>query len=154
MIISDLEHITKQAAMTPALQKAINYLRRLPKGELPADKVEVDGSRVKASPSAYESIVTETPKMEGHRKYIDVQYIVSGEEDIAWTPVERIAVTQAYDENKDNFYGTTPASRIARMTLRAGQVMLLYPEDGHAPKLAVGGKSSPVKKIVVKVAVA
>ena len=36
--------------------------------------------------------------------------------------------------------------------LSAGQLVVLYPEDAYAPKLAAG-KPSPVKKIVVKVAV-
>ncbi len=152
MIATDLEHISGQIAMTPAMQKAIDFLRQNRGRELPAGKVEIDGKRVVASVQAYETIVTDAPKMEAHRKYIDVQFIVSGEEVIAWTPLERLTITQAYDETKDNCFGTVPSKEVTRVYLRAGQLAVLYPEDGHAPKLAAG-KSAPVNKIVVKVAV-
>jgi YhcH/YjgK/YiaL family protein len=38
------------------------------------------------------------------------------------------------------------------LTLTAGDFMLLFPEDGHMPGIAVGA-SSPVKKAVFKIGV-
>jgi YhcH/YjgK/YiaL family protein len=152
MIATDLEHISGHIAMTPAMQKAIDFLRQNRGRGLPAGKVEIDGKRVFATIQAYETIVTDAPKMEAHRKYIDVQFIVSGEEVIAWTPLERLTITQTYDETKDNCFGTVPLREVTPIYLRTGQLAVLYPEDGHAPKLAAG-KPTPVNKIVVKVAV-
>jgi YhcH/YjgK/YiaL family protein len=95
---------------------------------------------------------TSAPKFECHRKYIDVQYIVSGEETIGWAPIELMSVTEAYDLEKDICFGIVPAGKWTPVFLEAGQLAVLYPEDGHAPRLAAGA-SSPVMKIVVKVAV-
>jgi biofilm protein TabA len=97
-------------------------------------------------------VATDKPKLEFHRKYIDVQYMASGEEVIGWASVERVTITAAYDEEKDIAFGTAPLSEVTPLHLSAGQLVVLYPKDAHAPKLAAG-KPSQVKKIVVKVAV-
>jgi biofilm protein TabA len=152
MIATDLAHITGQIAMTPALQKAVDFLRTHGDRELPEGRIAIDGDRVLASVQLYTTIVTDTPKVEAHRRYIDLQFIASGEEVIAWTPLERLRITQAFDEAKDNCFGTALPEDLTRIHLRAGQLAVFYPEDAHAPRLAAGA-SVPVTKIVVKVAV-
>jgi biofilm protein TabA len=152
MIATDLAHITGQIAMTPALQKGLDFLNTHGGRELAAGRIAIDGDRVLASIQLYATIVTDTPKVEAHRRYIDLQFIASGEEAIGWAPLERLAITQPYDEAKDNCFGTVISGDLTRIHLRAGQLAVFYPEDAHAPKLAVG-PSVPVTKIVVKVAV-
>jgi biofilm protein TabA len=152
MIVTDLKYIDAQVAMTPALRKAIAFLRQRDVLNLPDGKVEIDGDRVFAIVQRYETIMTGAPKFEYHRTYLDVQFIGSGEEVIGWAPVERMTVTDPYDADKDICFGDVAAGRWTPVYLAAGQLAVLWPEDGHAPKLAQG-KSSPVMKIVVKVAV-
>jgi biofilm protein TabA len=151
MIVTDLKHITTQCPMTNDMAKAVDFLRLRGIHELPDETVEIDGKRVFAIVQRYETIRIDVPRFEYHQKYIDIQYIVSGEEVIGWTPAEHIMVLEAYDGDKDICFGAatgewTPAH------LQAGQMAVLYPEDGHAPRLAAGS-SSRVMKIVVKVAV-
>ena len=152
MIVTDLKHIEHQSPMTPDLKKAFAFLHRQDLSGLPDGKAEIDGERVYAIIQRYETIKTETPKFEFHRKYIDVQFIVSGEETIGWAPVERMTITEAYNADKDICFGTVAARKWTPVRLQAGQLTVLRPEDGHAPKLAVG-TASPVMKIVVKIAV-
>lgn len=152
MIATDLQHAESQGVTTPSLQKAINFLRHTDLQALPEGKVVIDGDRVFALVQLYDSIVTDAPKFEAHRKYIDVQYVASGEEIIGWAPVESMNITLPYVEDKDICLGTMPAGKMTPVYLSVGQLAVLYPEDGHAPRLAAG-KSSPVRKVVVKVAV-
>ena len=152
MIASDLKHVEDQLAMTPCLQKALSFLRWTNVSELAEGKVEIEGERIYALVQCYDTLAADKLKLEFHRKFIDVQYIVSGEEVIGWASVERVAITEAYDEEKDIAFGTAPLGEVTPVHLSAGQLVVLYPEDAHAPKLAAG-KPSPVKKIVVKVAV-
>ena len=151
MIVIDLIHADRQIPMTPGLAKAIEFLRLHGVHELPDGKVELDGDRVYAIVQRYETVKTDSPKFEYHRKYIDVQYIVKGEEVIGWTPAEGMSITEAYDADKDICFGTAPEKGWTPVLLRAGQLAVLYPEDGHAPRLAYGAPSMVVK-IVVKVA--
>jgi len=151
MIIADLKHLASQAPSSPGLRAAIEFLGRKDIRELADGRFEIDGDRVFAMVQRYETALTGAPKFEGHRKFIDVQFIVSGEEIIGWTPIGRMTVTEAYDSEKDVCFGTAKAGEWTPVRLEAGQAAVLWPEDGHAPKLAAGAPS-PVMKVVVKVA--
>ncbi|HEX9114382.1 MAG TPA: YhcH/YjgK/YiaL family protein, partial [Nitrospirota bacterium] len=74
-----------------------------------------------------------------------------GGEIIGWAPAEGIAVREVYDEDKDICFGAA-TGKWTPVFLQAGQMAVLFPEDGHAPRLAAGSPSR-VMKIVVKVAV-
>jgi biofilm protein TabA len=152
MIITDIKHIDQQVPMTPALNRAMAFLRQQDIHGLADGKVDIDGDRVFAIVQRYETMMTDVPLFEYHRKYIDIQYIASGAEVIGWAPVGRMTVTETYDTDKDTCFGTVMEGQWTPVLLRAGQLAVLYPEDGHAPKLAAGAPS-PVMKIVVKVAV-
>jgi YhcH/YjgK/YiaL family protein len=111
-------------------------------------RVEIDGDKVYALVQSYETVATDEPRFEAHRKYLDVQYLASGEEVIGWASIDRLIVGVPYDEAKDASLGrVSPPVRLS-----SGQLAVLYPADAHAPKLAAGAPA-PVKKIVVKVAV-
>ena len=151
MIVTDLEHASGQIALTPALQKAFDFLRQL-HGQTPADgRAEIDGQQVYALFQSYETRGGE-PKFEAHRKYLDIQYVAAGEEVIGWAFIDSMAVDVPYDEAKDVCLGHVSPSEMTPVRLSAGQLAVLYPSDAHAPKLAAGAPVA-VKKIVVKVAV-
>jgi len=152
MIVSDPEHIGRQVLMTTSLRKAFEFLRSRGLLDLPDGRIAIDGDRVFAIVQRYETAATDAPKFESHRTYIDVQFIASGREIIGWSPVEQMKITEAYDAGKDICFGTVAAGTWTPIHLAAGQCAVLWPEDGHAPKLAVDAPSA-VMKIVVKVAV-
>jgi YhcH/YjgK/YiaL family protein len=152
VLVSDLDHIDHQIDSTPGLRKAFAFLRSDSLRGLPDGRVEIDGDRVFALVQRYHTMTIDAPKFEFHRKYIDVQFIVSGEEIIGWAPLDGITITEAYDADRDICIGTSAKGSWTRAYLEAGQLVVLWPEDGHAPKLA-GCAPSSVMKIVVKVAV-
>ena len=61
-------------------------------------------------------------------------------------------ITEAYGADKDVAFGVVESGNWSSLLLEAGQVAVLFPEDGHASRLA-SGKASAVMKIVVKVEV-
>jgi YhcH/YjgK/YiaL family protein len=152
MIVTDLKHTDRQLSMTAAMQKALEFLRLRGIQDLPDGRVEIDGQKVFAIVQRYETAKTKSPKFEYHQKYIDVQFIAAGEEVIGWAPRERLTLTEAYDAEKDVAFGTVGKGKWTPVYLQAGQLAVLYPEDGHAPKTAAG-EPGAVTKIVVKVAV-
>ena len=94
----------------------------------------------------------ESGRFEAHRKYIDVQYIVSGEEAIAVAPTDSLRVTREYDADGDILFGEGEGTRY---TLRAGQAIVLMPEEAHMPSLRTLRTDKPgkVRKAVVKIPV-
>ena len=152
MIVTDINHIEHQVSMTTFFKRAIEFLRRPDIHNMADGRVDIDGQDVFALINRYETVKRDALKFEYHKKYIDIQYIVSGREVIGWIPVEQMTITEAYDMEKDICFGIAPNKEITMVRLQAGQLAVFYPEDGHAPKLAAGLPSA-VFKIVVKVAV-
>jgi len=152
LIVTDLNNIDYQVLMTLSLRKAFDFLRGRNLYALPDGRVDIDGDRVFALVQRYETVRTEAPKFEHHRKYIDVQFMAKGEEVIGWAIAENMKITEAYDEKKDICFGTVKKGKWTPVLLQAGEVAVLWPEDAHAPKLAADDPIQ-VMKIVIKVAV-
>lgn len=88
---------------------------------------------------------------ESHRNYIDVQVIVEGEELMEVEDVSRLVVTQDFTPERDLIkYADTDVGSVLRM--RAGDMAIFFPEDGHMPSLHWRG-AALVRKTVVKVPV-
>ena len=90
-------------------------------------------------------------KYEAHKKFIDIQMILSGKELIAVSPIEKMTISDEYNEEKD-FMLLHHNDECTDYVLEAGEFLILYPQDVHMPGVCVNEKS-PVRKIVVKVPV-
>ncbi len=125
-------------------------LNALPAGA--SEKVELGGGVF-----AIEQVYPTKPRAEGffesHRKYIDVQVVVDGAESMEVEDIRRLAVSEPYLEERDLIkYGDT--SMASHLVMRAGDVALFFPSDGHMPSLQLDGRPVLVRKTVVKVPVA
>jgi biofilm protein TabA len=88
-------------------------------------------------------------RLETHRRYIDVQYVVRGRERMGYAPA--LTLTPGpYDEERDVQFHQ---GRADFLLLREGMFAVMLPGDGHMPGVAVDNQPEPVKKIVVKVPV-
>jgi biofilm protein TabA len=153
MIVTDLEHMAEQLPANAAMKKAVDFLKKAKGQDFADGRVEIDGDTVYALVQSYDTVPAGDPvRFEAHKKYIDVQYVASGEEVIGWAPTAGMTETVAYNASNDAWLGTVPAQSMTPVRLSAGQGAILYPSDGHAPRL-MAGKPSKVKKFVIKVAV-
>lgn len=153
MILASLEQLTHQVVLTPNMRRALAFLQHVHPEELPDGRVDVDGDQVYALVQRYETLpVGEEVACEGHQRYIDVQYIVEGEECMGWAQLNRVLNPSPYDAAKDIWRGKLVASEMVSVVVRAGEAAIFYPQDVHAPKLA-GSVPAPVVKICVKVRV-
>ena len=153
MITAKIEQMEKQAAFSDAMRKGMAWLMSVLGQELPDGRVEIDGAEVYALVQSYTGKPhSDHPRFEAHRRYIDVQAVIVGEEAFGWAPIEALQPTDQYDPDKDVIHGTVKPDRAVFVPLRAGEAMILYPSDAHAPGLALD-EPIPVKKIVLKVRV-
>jgi YhcH/YjgK/YiaL family protein len=151
MIATDLEHLAEQMAMSPAMRRALDWLQSVRGTDLADGRVEIDGVEAYALVQSYDSKPAgDRPRFEAHRKYVDLQVVVAGRERFGWAPLAQMEPTDEYSPEKDVVHGTVTSDAAVFVPLSAGQVMVLYPSDAHAPGLA-DGAPSPVKKIVLKV---
>lgn len=91
-------------------------------------------------------------RYESHRRYTDIQVIITGEELMEVADVSRLAVEEPYVEERDVIvYGDYAGASVLRF--QAGDAAVYRPEDGHMPNLRVGAQGSLVRKVVVKIPV-
>jgi len=88
---------------------------------------------------------------ESHRRHIDVQCFLSGEEGIEVLPITQLKIDKPFDEARDliTYHDRKDATRL---TLKAGEAAVFFPSDGHMPGLQIAGPCL-VRKTVVKVPV-
>ena len=133
------------------MQKALDFIKDARIHELQPGRIEIDGDQVYASIQVYETHPPlEEVRFEVHRKYIDIQYVASGEEVMGWAPASILRDTTAYDPGKEMWFGTLRANEMTPVRVTAGQAAVFFPEDAHAPTIACS-KPVKVKKILVKV---
>jgi biofilm protein TabA len=146
MITDSLAHAREYAALGSRLQHAFEYLRQTDCTGLAPGTYEIDGRRLYAVVQRYTTRPLQQGKWEAHRRYLDVQFVASGIERIGYAAASSMGPGQ-YDEARD-FEELTGVGDY--VTLRAGDLMVLWPGEGHMPGIAAGSPSE-VTKVVVKV---
>lgn len=143
---------TRYEMLHPLFAAAFAYLRSFDP-ETPDGKVALERDQLFALPQRYETSPAETRRFEAHRRYIDIQYILEGEEIIEHAPVERLPeVTEPYSDDRDVMFFRDPAA-CSRTLLRAGEFAVYFPADGHKPCCQAGREPAAVRKVVMKIAV-
>jgi biofilm protein TabA len=148
MILTSLEDAAPYEKLIPGVDAALAWLR----GFDPATsdgRYPVDGERVFALVSSYETGPATEKRFESHRLHLDVQYVASGSERILHAPAALLEVETPYDEGADIVFYREPGYS-SSLLLRAGDVAVFAPGDAHKPGCMAGGRHS-VKKVVVKV---
>lgn len=90
-------------------------------------------------------------RLESHRRYVDIQWIIHGEERIEVANISGLQIQEKYDHETDVAFWKIP-SRRQQIVLRNGSYVVLYPENAHRPSMTVREQCT-VKKIVGKVKV-
>lgn len=142
MIYDTLEHAGQYRKLSGNLAKALDYLTGTELETVEAGRVEIDGERVFALFQSYET-KPENDRPEAHRKYIDIQYLIEGEELIGVAPLasmERVA--EAAPERDIWFYEGETAKLPARRRavcdpLSAGRARAVH-RRGRVPASAEG----------------
>ncbi len=89
-------------------------------------------------------------KFEAHKKYIDVQMLLEGTEELDYISVDGLNITEAYDEKRDVMFFQNPEKTPDTLQLEPFKFALIYPYEAHRPQM---GNGQQVKKVVVKIAV-
>lgn len=149
MVFTKISSIDKYASLHPSFKMAFDALRKYASPDTPEGKYVIDGDNLFVNVQAYETEMPDKIQYEGHCRYIDIQYVISGNEDIKVMNIDDSDVTKEYDPEND-YALYAPLGAESTCELSAGDLLILFPEDLHAPGLAHKAPSY-VQKIVVKV---
>lgn len=152
MIFDKMENISEYFDEIPLLTKVAEFMEDFRINGKEDGTYEIDGKRVFAMIQSYRTKQQTAEMMfEAHRKYMDLQYIVSGIEKIRWAKLSSVALAEErYSQGGDiAFY---KGDALFDFTLTKGTFLLLYPQDAHMPGLSAE-KDVNVRKIVFKIEV-
>jgi YhcH/YjgK/YiaL family protein len=147
MILDKIENADLYANISENLKKGFDFLKNTDLLNAEIGKHEIDGKNVFALVSEYESKAHQDCRLEAHRTYADIQYIVSGKEAIGFAPLNDQTVTAEYNTDKDIIFFS---GETEQLTVEAGMFAVFFPQDVHRPCMQIGGPEK-VKKVVVKV---
>ena len=149
MILDKLENYNLYVNTNNRLKKAFEFLSNNNLEELVDGKYEIDSADVFALVQSYTSKKEDENKLESHEKYIDIQYVVKGNETIVWSSVNQLTVSEEYSEEKDvTFYKDSSYS--SKLNLKDNYFCILFPQDGHKPGCFFHEPMN-IKKIVIKI---
>lgn len=97
----------------------------------------------------YDTKPAEGAKFEAHRRFIDIQYVVSGAELAYYANLDQMKA-DAYLPEKD-YVGLEGSG--SALQLGAGDFAIFYPQDAHLPSRVTAAGPQPVRKVVVKIPV-
>ena len=131
-------------------QLAFEFLKRRDLAELEPQSIEL-GEGVRANIQRYDSFEWDANRFETHEKFFDIQYVIEGVEYCGVCEREGLKVAVPYNPVKDVTFYEDP-ELYGKVLLKAGDYIVVGPEDVHKPRCAAG-KSMPIKKVVIKVPV-
>jgi YhcH/YjgK/YiaL family protein len=149
MILDSLAQADRYLALHPLFAEAFDYLRNTDLDALSPGTHAVLDDRIFLIVEACPGRSRAEAKLECHRRYIDIQLVLEGVDEMGWKPlVTCVDPVTDYDASRDiRFFDDTPDSWVATP---AGSFCLFFPDDAHAPLVSTGH----IRKVVMKIAVA
>lgn len=149
MIIDSIKNASKYYCVHPSFKTAFEALAEID-NDTEKGRITIDGENIFINFSEYTNKNVKDCPYESHRKYIDIQFVISGREFIDICPAEGLKVTEdrletddiAFFENGDAF---------SRADLTEGTFVVIFPEEAHRPCVAPDGVGVMVKKAVAKI---
>ncbi len=89
-------------------------------------------------------------EMEVHRKYVDVQYLIDGNEKIWYGLPSEFEILRPYEESAESVI--YKAANYKEVCCKTGEAIILYPEDAHTAGLCVN-EPQTIKKAVIKISI-
>jgi len=150
MIFGSIENIRNYEKISPNFNKAIDYLLSLDLSRLQEGNFEVDGRSVYGFFKRFPLREPDSVLYESHKKYIDIQLLVRGDEKIFSARTQELKEKVPYDEQQDIVFHEN-AKNFVELDLRPGFFAVFFPDDAHKP-CCLCGNSKESFKIVLKVA--
>ena len=151
MLFSSIKNASHNDISSERFQRALAWLATTDMSTIECGRHDIVGDEVFANVMEFTTVPAAEKQLEAHRRYYDVQFVVSGEELLQYAQLEGLDEAQPFDEGNDFGLYANPA-REAWVTLHEGDIVVTPPEDAHKPGCCEDAPA-PLKKICVKVLV-
>lgn len=149
MILDRIENWGAYFTKETKLYAGIKFIMEHADKNTPDGRYDIEGDDLYAIVQSYTTDTPVNKKLESHKKYLDIQCLISGREIIGWIPAYKLEVMTPYLGERDViFYQSN--EYISPLLLTPGVFSVFYPLDAHMPGCFLD-KPEFVRKIVVKV---
>lgn len=147
MIFSSVSQASRYASLHPLFQRAFDYIHDTDLYNLTPGRHHIVGDDLIAIVEHAHGKMKQDAKLEAHRRYIDIQMVLDGDEQMGWKPlVDCLNPVSEHDDTKDiRFFHDAPASWVA---VPPDHFCIFFPEDAHAPLVGNGH----IRKVIFKIA--
>ena len=149
MIKDRLENAEIYYPVSENLKKGLEWLKSTDLKTVENGKYEIDGENLYANVQEYTT--KDDGKYEAHRKYIDIQYLISGTEKVGVCDLSFCSTTDKYNPETDLEF-LNSSKKDEWQILNEGEFLILFPNDAHKPSIKAE-QNTTVKKVVVKVGI-
>jgi len=148
MIFSAISQASRYATNHPLFQRVFDYIRDTDLYALAPGRYHLVGDDLVAIVEHSSGKPKEHARLEAHQRYIDIQLVLEGDEQMGWKPLaDCLNPVSEHSEEKDiRFFHDAPASWIV---VPPDHLCIFFPEDAHAPLVGRG----QIRKVIFKVAV-
>lgn len=150
MFADRIENLKLYIPYNAKIKVICDYLAKTDIHALEVGKYDIaDGVRVVVN--AFTPKTREAARWETHRKYIDLQYLIEGDESMGYLPIDEVE-DAAYDAEKDVSHPVPKAgANVSEIALETGSFAFLEPRDAHRPSVKLHSEAS--KKLIFKIPV-
>jgi len=147
MILDIIENAHRYVGLHKRFGKAFEFLSRLDLKELAVGRYEIDGERIYAIVAREPGHRKEDEQLETHERYIDIQMILEGIDEMGWKPGS-LCKKPFGEYNRTSDYQVFTDEPDAWVTVKSGSFTIFFSEDVHMAMIS----SRNIHKVVVKVA--
>ncbi len=149
MIFSSINLDYKSKHYSPAIIKALDFLKNTNFDNLEDGVYEIEGKDIYAQVFHKLTQEFDATRPETHEKYLDLQYLITGEEKIGTAILtDTYEVDEKIGERDLIFYKSAYDESFINM--KPGYFCVLFTDDVHRPALALD-KSLEIRKVVIKI---
>ncbi len=149
MIFDILTNADRYLPVHPLFAECFAYLRGTDLSSLPLGRHPLGDTGATVIVGEGQPKTRATACLEGHRAFIDIQCMVTGEEHIGYAP--RVQCREKSNDEAKDFQELEGAAEF--LTLRRGCFAIYFPEDAHQPGVGTGDWTGPIRKVVIQVPV-
>lgn len=148
MIFSTLSQSDRYAVLHPLFPRVFEYTRNTDLLSLAPGRYHIDGEQLFVIIENAAGRTRAEAKLECHRKYIDIQLVLNGTDEMGWKALADChnPVSEHSMEKDIRFFHDAPASWIA---VPPDHFCIFFPEDAHAPLVS----ANSIRKAIFKIAV-
>lgn len=147
MILDNIKNADAYYALGENFKAGFEFIKNNNLKEMATGEYEIIEGKVRANIQEYTT--KDEGLFEAHRKYVDIQYVISNKEIMEVVDVADLEPNSEYNVEKDyQFFNDSVKSDALKV--EEGYFTVFFPQDAHKPCMKIG-KNETVKKVVIKI---